>query len=184
MFDNNYNHKEDRTEDDYDDDQEETETESITIVESTEPKHKLFEFLMDNSYFKSLQEVKIFNNDNNNISTIPLSSFAIVKFSNHLDVDILIKKYNKYVPNISIIIPIFHYFLINILIEKKDLCSQEHQIWPILPITQLIVVVVVVVVIQEQQQQQTQQLTLQDQWIILILLLLKTYSIFTSNKIE
>ena len=84
MFDNNYNHKEDRTEDDYDDDQEETETESITIVESTEPKHKLFEFLMDNSYFKSLQEVKIFNNDNNNISTIPLSSFAIVKFSNHL----------------------------------------------------------------------------------------------------
>ena len=100
MFDNNYNHKEDRTEDDYDDDQEETETESITIVESTEPKHKLFEFLMDNSYFKSLQEVKIFNNDNNNISTIPLSSFAIVKFSNHLDVDILIKKYNKYVPNI------------------------------------------------------------------------------------
>ncbi|KAL6454304.1 hypothetical protein SBY92_003766 [Candida maltosa Xu316] len=55
---------------------------------------------MDNCTFKSSEEVKIFNNDNNNASTTPLSAFAIVKFSNHLDVDILIKKYNKYIPNI------------------------------------------------------------------------------------
>ncbi|EMG50057.1 hypothetical protein G210_4932, partial [Candida maltosa Xu316] len=73
---------------------------SITINEETTPKHKLFEFLMDNCTFKSSEEVKIFNNDNNNASTTPLSAFAIVKFSNHLDVDILIKKYNKYIPNI------------------------------------------------------------------------------------
>ncbi|RCK57927.1 hypothetical protein Cantr_06572 [Candida viswanathii] len=81
---------------------------SITIDEATNPKHKLFEFLMDNCHFKSLQEVKIFNNNNNNNnndnhnspSSNSLSSFAIVKFTNHLDVDILIKKFNKYVPNI------------------------------------------------------------------------------------
>lgn len=69
------------------------EAESITITKDKDT-HKLFEFLMDNCKFKSLNEVKLFNQDN-----AVNSAFAIVKFSNYLDVDLLIDKFNKQIPN-------------------------------------------------------------------------------------
>ncbi|KAG7660947.1 uncharacterized protein J8A68_005467 [[Candida] subhashii] len=73
---------------------EDDQIDSITITKEN-GNYKLFKFLMDNCYFKSLNEVKLFNQDNG-IN----SAFAIVKFSNYLDVDLLIEKFNKMVPNI------------------------------------------------------------------------------------
>ncbi|RLV92403.1 hypothetical protein JA1_003206 [Spathaspora sp. JA1] len=55
--------------------------------------NKLFNFLMENCYFKSVKEVRIFNQENGQ------NSFAIVKFDNYLDVDILIEDFNKHTPN-------------------------------------------------------------------------------------
>ncbi|KAI5962674.1 uncharacterized protein KGF55_003750 [Candida pseudojiufengensis] len=86
-----------------------------SIYKSTNcQQHKLYEFLIDNCHFKSLQELKIFSNQDSNTTKTntgvkspnstnsnPLSSaFAIVKFSNYLDVDILIEKFNRHTPNI------------------------------------------------------------------------------------
>ncbi|KAI5957162.1 hypothetical protein KGF54_000090 [Candida jiufengensis] len=94
-------------------------TEFLTITpksinnNSNNEQHKLYEFLIDNCYFKSLQELKIFNNNdlnnknnsdsklsNSNNTNASSSAFAIVKFSNYLDVDILIEKFNRHTPNI------------------------------------------------------------------------------------
>ncbi|CAI5756141.1 unnamed protein product [Candida verbasci] len=76
------------------------EAEVITITkEESNPSHVLFQFLLNNSLFRSLNEVKIFSNTSGNDS-INSSSFAIVKFDNYLDVEILIEKFNKHTPNI------------------------------------------------------------------------------------
>ncbi|CCG24903.1 hypothetical protein CORT_0G02220 [Candida orthopsilosis Co 90-125] len=95
--------------------------------------HKLYQFLNDNCYFKSLQDIRLFNNDsstqsNNHSSNgspnySPSSTaFAIVKFANYLDVDILIEKLSKRTPNIFNDNPNIPLFL-NRYINKRERLS-------------------------------------------------------------
>ncbi|KAI5963429.1 hypothetical protein CANMA_003595 [Candida margitis] len=75
-------------------------------------KHrKLCQYLNDNCHFKSLQDIRLFNNEStsnngsNGSNGLPLHSssnssvFAIVKFANYLDVDMLIDRLSKQTPN-------------------------------------------------------------------------------------
>lgn len=66
---------------------------TVTITHEEYSPDSLFDFLQKESYFKSLKEVKLFRNENSS------SAFAIVKFDNYLDVDVLIEKLHKSTPN-------------------------------------------------------------------------------------
>ncbi|KAK6453743.1 uncharacterized protein RJT20DRAFT_3742 [Scheffersomyces xylosifermentans] len=66
---------------------------TVTINIDDKEQNSLFQYLQEESHFKSLHEVKLFRNDNSS------GSFAIVKFDNYLDVEILIEKLHKHTPN-------------------------------------------------------------------------------------
>ena len=93
--------------------------------------HKLYQFLNDNCYFKSLQDIRLFHNDssshnhsgNGSPHSNPSSTaFAIVKFANYLDVDILIEKLSRHTPNIFNDNPSIPLFL-NRYINKRERLS-------------------------------------------------------------
>lgn len=74
--------------------------ESSSIVITKENSNSLFQYLLENSHFKSLKEIKIFTGDVNVPTTPSNSTFAIVRFDNYIDSEIIISKLNKLVPNI------------------------------------------------------------------------------------
>ncbi|KAI5965427.1 hypothetical protein KGF57_000792 [Candida theae] len=94
---------------------------------------KLHQFLSDNCHFKSLQDIRLFHNDSQSHSsndsrngsphsTSSPTAFAIVKFANYLDVDILVDKLSKHTPNIfndNPNVPLF----VNRYINKRERLS-------------------------------------------------------------
>ena len=103
-----------------------------TASERLKKHHKLYQFLNENSHFKSLQDIRLFTNDSpthgtsnssdNSASSSSSSAFAIVKFSNYLDVDILIEKLSRHTPNIFNDNPSIPLFL-NRYINKRERLS-------------------------------------------------------------
>ena len=93
-------------------------TDTSITIDREDPaalSNPFFSFLLESCHFASLKELKLFTNESSSSS----SCFAIVTFENYLDVDFLIAKLNKIVPNVFNENPVVPLYL-NKYLHKRE----------------------------------------------------------------